>query len=1116
MARLILVHAPDAESLLAAAAAPFAVQGRPAEPLPLLAVRQGGQREEVLARAAAAGCAGWLGEPILVFRELLERISDGDVAALTSFERETLIARLLRRPDLAAFGAIRHLRGLVRALDELFGRLAAVEVALDRLAEALERLSGGAWERARDADLRTLYADWLEAVAALPPLGGRPRVDGRDAAARAARVVRNDPGRLARRLARPFAPAGRPLDLWLLGLTDLSGGWELLLDALRESAAIRELRVLVLAASPRAAPLERLAEHELVEALRRRADEVVALEAAPRPAGIARLSAELFLTQDGGAEDEGAAGVGAAVLPDGARELADVAREAKRLIAEERVEPRRIAVVVRALRPEGPRLAHELRRQGVPVTARIRYRAAEIPAVAALLRLFRVAAEGWSRRVLLDLAESPYFELDLDGGALAFAAGQARPDTLARWRTVLEGLAARAEAAEADEAEPRPRGPSATRLRAAAERIEGFAAHAAALEETRRRSAWIDLALRVLGEADADAPWRLEHCARALPGGREADPLAVEAVRLDLQGLATATDALRDWRRALALDPEADGPLEPAAWHAELTSRLQDADFALWTPERGGVHVLESLAAVGRPFDHLFIIGMAAGEIPADPPAQPLFSDQEAEALERAGLPFRPEAAWFAREASLFRELVAGARRTLALSYAAADPGGAARLASPYLEECALLLGTDLEAWARRPPGSALVPSDLAAIRSPGEALLFAARDWRDQPSGHARPRALLRTLLDAAPGPTRGALRGAWVEWVRARTRESETASRLERLHAYNGRIDAADLREALRARWGERPWSASRLETYGFCGFRFFAEQVLGLASVDEADDDLDAATRGKVLHATLARLDVELRDRYGDAALDPAHEDDAAALLERILPEELEAEGDGGWAGAPELREPRLANLRRMLMRYVHWEMAENAKGSTVRPARAPLFTELAFGAPGDQWETVEIEADGRSIRVRGRIDRVDEIVDPRARGWRYVVDHKTSAAAFDHIGARRAAGALLQLPIYMRALEAVGEAGLGVWGGSYQIIGDPDHKASLSPTSLVKAGIKREETEKQRKATEEIEAAVRHAIEHATNIAAGRFPAATPTGCACPAYCAARAVCREYHG
>ncbi|MFL5577683.1 MAG: hypothetical protein ACJ79S_17140, partial [Gemmatimonadaceae bacterium] len=97
--RLVLLHSADPDALLAHAAAPFCVRGRPEGRLPLLAVRQGGVRDEVQERAARAGCVGWLGAPVVVFAELPALLA-GDLAPLTASERRALLGDLLDRAPL--------------------------------------------------------------------------------------------------------------------------------------------------------------------------------------------------------------------------------------------------------------------------------------------------------------------------------------------------------------------------------------------------------------------------------------------------------------------------------------------------------------------------------------------------------------------------------------------------------------------------------------------------------------------------------------------------------------------------------------------------------------------------------------------------------------------------------------------------------------------------------------------------------------------------------------------------------------------------------------------------------------------------------------------------------
>src|SRR5687768_8292911 len=94
MPGLRILCSPDPEALLARAAAPYVRAGRPAA-LPMLAVRHAHLRDEITERAARAGCVGWLGEPLLVFRELPGRIAQ-DHAPLSARERHVLLMRLMR------------------------------------------------------------------------------------------------------------------------------------------------------------------------------------------------------------------------------------------------------------------------------------------------------------------------------------------------------------------------------------------------------------------------------------------------------------------------------------------------------------------------------------------------------------------------------------------------------------------------------------------------------------------------------------------------------------------------------------------------------------------------------------------------------------------------------------------------------------------------------------------------------------------------------------------------------------------------------------------------------------------------------------------------------------
>jgi RecB family exonuclease len=170
------------------------------------------------------------------------------------------------------------------------------------------------------------------------------------------------------------------------------------------------------------------------------------------------------------------------------------------------------------------------------------------------------------------------------------------------------------------------------------------------------------------------------------------------------------------------------------------------------------------------------------------------------------------------------------------------------------------------------------------------------------------------------------------------------------------------------------------------------------------------------------------------------------------------------------------------------------------------------ELGFGNPDDVLPALDLTDGKRTFKLRGRIDRVDAVTDPDASGYLYLVDHKTSAGSLKPLGALRDGGALLQLQLYMNAVQHLLRTDR-IFGGAYQVIRDLGPAGAIERASLVKAGLKLEGNEKQRAAAQLISEAPAKALDLIDGIAAGHFAARTPGTTSCLSYCALRHACRE---
>ncbi|MCU0647883.1 MAG: PD-(D/E)XK nuclease family protein [Gemmatimonadaceae bacterium] len=201
--------------------------------------------------------------------------------------------------------------------------------------------------------------------------------------------------------------------------------------------------------------------------------------------------------------------------------------------------------------------------------------------------------------------------------------------------------------------------------------------------------------------------------------------------------------------------------------------------------------------------------------------------------------------------------------------------------------------------------------------------------------------------------------------------------------------------------------PLSASSLETIGSCALRWYYAKVLGLSSPEPPPDPaqwLDAATRGKVLHALYAQV-----ARAGLLAVDTPLETRVSHAI-RLLDGELSRQR----THVPPPSEGAFDTTRDALVADVRLFLAQEARDGTP----AVEATELSFG--GERRAAVLALPDGSALALRGSIDRVDRLADA---SWR-IIDYKSGRAhgsAPDDIaldGGRR-----LQLPLYAVAAEQI---------------------------------------------------------------------------------------------
>jgi len=356
------------------------------------------------------------------------------------------------------------------------------------------------------------------------------------------------------------------------------------------------------------------------------------------------------------------------------------------------------------------------------------------------------------------------------------------------------------------------------------------------------------------------------------------------------------------------------------------------------------------------------------------------------------------------------------------------------------------------------------------------------------------------RVRGDGLPSPEQAASWAEWVAalaahgahkplWAGARPQSPDRLAAVERA--------AHRLRQRHQAGAGPRPgdgdltaygdtfaahfgpaytWSASRLEAYRDCPFRFFVAHVLGLEPRQEPQEGLDSRQLGNIYHRLLEQV-------YRQTA-DPTDPEELLATLEAVGPPLLDdaprREGFRATAWWPHTRAEIMEKVRESLR-----ALADQAAGFIPRAIEAP------FGLRG-RGPLVVSGPQGDRFRLRGLIDRVDRDDAGRIR----IIDYKT-AGPFGYGNTQFNQGKRLQLPLY--ALAARDALGLGeIADGFYWHV----RHAEPSTFRLAAYGVQ-----------EALTRAVAYAWDAIERARAGHFTP-TPPSDGCPDYCPACAFCWHY--
>ncbi len=503
-------------------------------------------------------------------------------------------------------------------------------------------------------------------------------------------------------------------------------------------------------------------------------------------------------------------------------------------------------------------------------------------------------------------------------------------------------------------------------------------------------------------------------------GGRNAFALRLGVVgSAEVEREVEAWDAILDLLRSLAQLDELGGT-DPASFRAAAERGLDRPAGRVGQFGRG-VFLGPLSAAAGIDWDIVFIVGAADRSLPGLEREDPLLPEPLRNEVGLSGARDRARR----RRSEYLAALWSAEERHL--SYPRADVRGQrARFPSRWLLESA----TNLH-------GQRVYGSKIDALDSRGWYHAVPSFEWSvaNAPTPGAGQEYDLRSIRRAAK-PADHFLARSEAQLQRGMVLQQ--ARRSDSFGEWDGHIVGGT------PSYARRPHSPSALQDWAVCPYRYFLGRVLRVAERDEVEDDLviSPLERGALIHDILHTF---FSSVAGPRSPNDEWTESHRRSLAAIASDKCDAAERRGVTGRDLLwgRERQL--IQDDLQEFLTRDNKRRADRGVIQ-----VLSEYAFGLAGSPSVSFTLP-DGRTARLRGKIDRIDQSADG---GRLEVIDYKTGQPKPGRNDLNEdpvIRGKYLQLPVYAvaAAQERTDSSSVEV-ASSYWFITDRGNFSSLDVT------------------------------------------------------------------
>jgi ATP-dependent helicase/nuclease subunit B len=728
--------------------------------------------------------------------------------------------------------------------------------------------------------------------------------------------------------------------------------------------------------------------------------------------------------------------------PDRAAETRAIAREIKRLAIERDCALDDITVVCRSLALYSAHIERVFKECSIPVTIDSPLQVAENPAILSLVRLLGLSSKNFTRLATIECLRSPYFDLS------SFGLDEESAESLDQISIVENVTRGRHQWDSAI----RDFTKNPDRKRLDLNSSEDASVDAAEIE-ARFASLRTNLNKFFDDITPPDEASRGEF-ANWVIGAMEKFRIAEQAKRAEtesrdekaLEEFRSIVNAIGSDRLSSLYGRSLSGEIRWPSFLEEMNSAISVLTYDRMSSTGRAVLIQGAHNMRPRRYRAVFIAGLIEGEFPASAAERAPLSNQERQDLRDAGIDLTETPADAGADLAQFCKAISRASERLFLSYSRTDVAGGELLPSYLIEE----IGVVLPVKETRIPQGFAMGKDIVDFNPTSfeELALQTAHAIGLAAGGFLSAESIEKKLLNS--GRLLESNLPSWKNTLRASAIELHRLKSSER-GCFDGIILDSELREKLRDKFGpEWLWSASQINDFGSCPFRFFAKNALKLSPIVEPGEGFKANKLGNVYHKILEKIYTRLQSNGARVSSENASAiiDAANEITEQALEEMLES----GTIRKGPLWTVEKEEIRRSVARLIEKE----AEWNNEQPA-SPAFLERKFGIGNVRPLTIESE-DG-DVRLCGQIDRIDKFGDEMV-----VIDYKTGRTPIRHKDALE--GRNLQLPIYAMAASRVIDARSTVASAYYLHIGSCKKGSELpykdDPALSIKALIEHAES------------------------------------------------------